>query len=294
MKALIDGVWHAPVVDVQAYATARERQPAGNFRDWVSADGGSGFLAEAGRYHLYVSYACPFAHRTILMRALKGLQAAVPMSVLHPRWAGPEGWMFRPDPAFPEATEDHLFGADALWKLYVRARPDFTGKVVVPVLWDKERRTIVSTESAEIMRMFDTAFAAFATRPGDFYPEDLRAEIDALAGLIRPRINGGVYAVGFAETQADYDRAVAALFDALDRLEARLADSRPYLLGDRVTEADWLLLPTLVRFDAVYHGALRCNLRRLADYPRLWALTKRLYELPGVAARRLRLQRRAP
>ncbi len=281
MKALIDGVWHSPVADVRAYAAARERQPAATFRDWVGADG---FPAEAGRYHLYVSYACPFAHRTLLMRALKGLEAAVPVSVLHPRWAGPQGWVFRPDPDYPEVTEDNVFGAEALWQIYVRAKPDFTGKVVVPVLWDRKRRTIVSTESAEIMRMFDTAFAAFATKPGDFYPEDLRQEIDALAGLIRPRINGGVYAAGFAETQAAYDRAVAALFDALDELEARLADGRLYLLGDRVTEADWLLFPTLVRFDAVYHGALRCNLRRLADYPRLSALARRLYEYPGVAA----------
>ena len=283
MKALIDGVWHSPVTDFAAYQAARAKQPSGIFRNWVSTDGATGFTAEPGRYHLYVSYACPFAHRTILARRIKGLEGAISMSVLHPRWGGPDGWTFTPDPAFPEVTTDQANGHDTLWQLYLQDQPNYTGKVTVPVLWDKARGTIVSTESAEIMRMMDIAFEAFASNPVRLTPDALRAEVDALAGLIRPRINGGVYAVGFAETQESYDQAVEGLFAALDELEALLADERPYLTGDITTEVDWLLFPTLVRFDAVYVGALRCNLKMLRDYPRLWALTGRLYAHPGVA-----------
>ena len=294
MKALVRGRWQAPVTDRAAYDRARAAQDPALFRDWVvpnepsgdepSGDGSSGFPAEAGRYHLYVSYACPFAHRAILYHRLFGLEEVVPMSVLHPRWATPEGWAFRPDPDFPEVTEDRANGLSLLWQLYVRAKPDYTGKVVVPVLWDSLRKTIVSTESAEIMRMFDQVFAPLAGSRETFYPDGLRAEIDDLAGLIRPGINGGVYAVGFAAGQAAYDRAIERLFGALDDLEARLADGRAFLLGARPTEADWLLYPTLVRFDAVYHGALRCNRKTLSDYPALSALAGRLHSWPGVAA----------
>lgn len=284
MKALLQGRWQAPVTDRAAYEDARAAQDPKTFRGWVTADGASGFAAEAGRYHLYVSYACPFAHRTILYRQLLGLADLVPMSVLHPRWATPKGWAFRPDPDFPDVTEDRANGADLLWQLFVRAKPDFTGKVVVPLLWDGERQTVVSTESAEIMRMFDQAFSHLVPTPATFYPEPLRAEIDDLAALIRPRINGGVYAVGFASDQASYDRAIDRLFAALGTLEAVLSDGRAYLLGERPTEADWLLYPTLVRFDAVYHGALRCNLKALRDYPGLSALAARLHAWPGVAA----------
>jgi len=283
MKALVEGVWQSPVTDIDAYQAARAAQTPDLFRGWVRAAGGRGFTAEPGRYHLYVSHACPFAHRTTLMRALKGLEQAISVSVLHPRWAGPQGWQFTADPAFPEVTEDHVNGDAALWQTYVRAQPRFTGKVVVPVLWDKAQKTIVSTESADILRMLDCAFDAFATNKTSYYPEELRAEIDELAAIIRPRINGGVYAVGFATSQDGYDRAVAALFAALDDLEARLAHGQPFLLGERMTEADLLLFPTLVRFDAVYHGALRCNLRMLRNYPGLSALARRVHAIPGVA-----------
>jgi len=282
MKALIDGVWHAQVTDRAAYEAARAAQDTALFRRQVTADGSSSFKAEAGRYHLHVSFACPFAHRTILYRRLLGLERVVSMSVLHPRWSGPEGWTFGPDPAFPEVTHDGATGHATLWQVYRQAAPGFTGKVTVPVLWDKARATIVSTESAEIMRMLDQGFRAFACRDG-FLPADRAEEVDALGGFIRRRINGAVYAVGFAADQAAYDDAVVRLFAALDQLEARLSDGRPYLLGEMATEPDWLLFPTLVRFDAVYHGALKCNLRCLAEYTGLSALMRRLYAWPGVA-----------
>lgn len=283
MKALIEGVWHSKVQDRAAYDRARAAQPADLFHGWVTADGSSGFEAEAGRYHLYVSYACPFAHRTVLARRLLGLEEAISLSVLHPRWGGPDGWTFTPDPRFPEVTLDHAGGRDALWQVYVSAAPRFTGKVVVPVLWDKQSETIVSTESADILRMFATEFGAFARAETALVPEPQRAEIDVLGAEIRRRVNGGVYRAGFASSQEAYEAAVRDLFQALDELEARLADGRRYLLGAAATEADWLLFPTLVRLDAAYHGALKCNLKRLADYPALSALVRRLLAWPGVA-----------
>lgn len=284
MKALIRGVWHSPVEDRAAYDAARAVQPDDLFRQWVNADPAAAFPAEAGRYHLYVSYACPFAHRTILYRALLGLEEIVPMWVAHPRWAGPEGWTFTPDPAFPEVTRDGANGVDALWHLYVKAAADFTGKVTVPVLWDGKRQTIVSTESADIMRMLDLGFAGLRDNDTTFYPGRLRDDIDALGGFIRRRVNGGVYKAGFASDQASFDAAVEEFFAALDHLEGLLDDGRPYLLGKCATEADWLLFPTLVRLDAVYAGALKVNLKSLSDYPRLQAHTRRLYDWPGVAA----------
>lgn len=283
MKALIDGVWHPSVTDRAAYEAARDAQDHELFQQTVTADGSSGFRAEAGRYHLYVSYACPFAHRTILYRTLLGLEEAVSVSVLHPRWGGPDGWTFTPDHRFPEVTEDHIGGHAALWEVYRKAAPRFTGKVTVPVLWDKETGTIVSTESADIMRSLDGAFRAFARHDLTFRPVALADEVDALGHFVRARVNGAVYGVGFAVDQAAYDQAVARLFAALEELEARLSDGRAYLFGDIVTEVDWLLFPSLVRFDAVYHGALRCNLKRLADYPNLLSLTRRLHAWPGVA-----------
>lgn len=283
MKALIHGEWHADVTDRAAFEAARDAQDPALFRHVVTADGSSGFAAEGGRYHLYVSHACPFAHRTVLYRALLGLEEAVGLSVLHPRWSGPDGWTFTPDPAFPEVTRDHLNGHRALWQVYRQAAPDFTGKVTVPVLWDRKRATIVSTESAEIMRMFDLAFHGLGRSDVTFLPEAARDDIDALGRFVRSRVNGGVYAAGFARSQAAYDAAIQRLFAALDELETRLSDGRAYLLGAAATEADWLLFPTLVRFDAVYHGALKCNLRRLADYPSLSALARRLHAWPGVA-----------
>ena len=283
MKALIRGRWHPRVDDRSVYDAARAEQPDNLFQQWVNADPAAPFPAAAGRYHLYVSYACPFAHRTLLYRALLGLEAALPMSVAHPRWSGPDGWAFTPDAAFPEVTLDRANGAAALWQLYAQAAPGFTGKVTVPLLWDTVTGTIVSTESADIMRMLDLGFAGLRDNDLTFYPGRLRDDIDALGGFIRRRINGGVYKAGFAPDQAAFDQAVTAFFAALDELERRLSDGRPYLLGRCATEVDWLLFPTLVRLDAAYAGALKVNLKRLADYPNLDAHTRRLYAWPGVA-----------
>ena len=283
MKALIRGTWHPRVEDRSIYDAARALQPDRLFQNWVSADPAAAFPAAAGRYRLYVSYACPFAHRTLLYRTLFGLEAALPVSVVHPRWSGSDGWTFTPDPAFPDVTADRANGLAALWQLYVKAKPDFTGKVTVPVLWDTKSETIVSTESADIMRMLDLAFAGQHRDELTFYPGVLRDEIDALGGFIRRRVNGGAYKAGFARDQAAFDTAVAEFFAALDDLEARLADGRPYLLGRCATETDWLLFPTLVRLDVAYAGALKVNLKRLSDYPRLEAHTRRLFAWPGVA-----------
>ncbi len=283
MKALIHGQWHPTVTDRKAYDAARAAQPDNLFHSWVQGDPGAAFPAEAGRYHLYVSYACPFAHRTLLYRALLELEEVLPVSVLHPRWGGPDGWTFTPDPAFPEVTVDNANGHANLWQLYRQAAPDFTGKVTVPVLWDSQKQTIVSTESADIMRMLDLAFARLHGKNISFYPGRLRDDIDALGGFIRRRVNGGVYKAGFAPDQASFDAAVQEFFTALDELEVRLTDGRAYLLGRCATEADWLLFPTLVRLDAAYAGALRVNAKRLSDYPQLEAHTRRLYAWPGVA-----------
>jgi putative glutathione S-transferase len=282
VKALIEGVWHPRVEDRAAYDAARARQTPDLFRSWIGED--SRFTPQAGRYRLYVSYACPFAHRAILYRALLGLEDALPMTVAHPRWSGPDGWTFTPDLEFPEVGEDPVYGEASLWRFYQRAKPDFTGKVTVPVLWDTKHQTIVSTESAEIVRMLDLAMGKPFGNGRTFYPQEQRAEIDSLGGFIRSRINGGVYKVGFAKGQAAYDAALQELFAALDEIAARLADGRSFLMGETPCEADWLMFPTLVRFDAVYHGALRCSLRRLAEDPVLFAYTKRLYAWPGVAA----------
>ena len=276
MKAMIDGVWRTDLEPTPAYRAAAERA---RFRDWVRADGSSGYAPEPGRYHLYVSYACPFAHRTLLGRALMGLEHAVSISVLDPDWGGPMGWVFGTPPA---ATPDHANGLPSLPDVYRKANPRFTGKVTVPALWDTRRATIVNNESAEILRMFEVEFRALATSDIGLYRGALRADIDEVNAFIGPRINGGVYRAGFASTQEAYDAAVTELFAALDALEQRMA-TRRFLVGERLTEADLRLFPTLVRFDVAYYGALRCNLRRLADYPQLLAYTKRIYVMPGVA-----------
>jgi glutathionyl-hydroquinone reductase len=276
MKAMTLGVWRPDAEPTPAFRQAAERA---RFRGWVSADGSTGFPAAAGRYHLYVSYACPFAHRTLLARALLGLEEAVPISVLDPDWSGPEGWVFNDGPM---ATPDRVNGLGSLPEVYRKANPRFTGKVTVPVLWDRSRGTIVNHESAEIMRMLELEFRAFASPDIDLYPEPLRAEVDQINAFVGPRINGGVYRAGFAATQEAYDVAVVELFAALDELEQRLAVRR-FLVGERLTEADLRLFATLIRFDVAYYGALRCNLRRLADYPHLLAYTRRIYAIPGVA-----------
>jgi putative glutathione S-transferase len=282
MGLLVDGVWRDAWYDTQKTG-GRFVRPASAFRSWITPDGApgptgeGGFKAEAGRYHLYVSLACPWAHRTLIFRALKRLEGLISLSVVEPLMSE-NGWEFAPG-------ADPVNGARYLREVYTRARPRYTGRVTVPVLWDKKTGTIVNNESAEIIRMFNGAFDRL---PGvdaalDFYPEALRTEIDAVNELVYERVNNGVYRAGFATTQAAYAEAVDSLFATLDALEARLA-RQPYLVGDRPTEADWRLFTTLVRFDAVYVGHFKCNRRRLIDYPHLAAYARRLYEMPGVAA----------
>ncbi len=254
------------------------------FRNWVTPDGSpgpsgaGGFAAEPGRYRLYVSLACPWAHRTLIMRRLKGLDDIIPVSVVHPIMP-PQSWKFGD---YPGATPDPEIGAQYLHEIYALAQPDFDGLVTVPVLWDRERRTIVNNESSEIIRMLNSAFDAHAASDADFYPPALREAIDAINATVYENVNNGVYRCGFATTQGAYDRAFERLFATLDDLEALLARER-YLVGGRLTEADWRLFPTLVRFDAVYHGHFKCNRRRIVDYPNLWAYTRELYQIPGVA-----------
>ena len=283
MGLLIDGVWHDKWYDTKKTGGRFERQDSA-FRNWVTPDGSAGpsgeagFKAEAGRYHLYVSLACPWAHRTLIFRKLKKLEDLISLSVVH--WhMGEEGWTFEKGRG---VIADSVNGADKLHQVYTAAKPDYTGRVTVPVLWDKERKTIVSNESAEIIRMFNSAFDGLTASTLDFYPKALRGEIDAVNETVYHSVNNGVYKAGFATQQEPYEKAFDALFAALDDLEARLSRQR-YLAGSRITEADWRLFTTLVRFDPVYHGHFKCNLKRLADYPNLWAYTRELYQVPGVA-----------
>jgi putative glutathione S-transferase len=255
-----------------------------DFRNWVTKDGGAGpsgeggFVAEAGRYHLYVSHACPWAHRTMIFRALKGLHDVISVSVVHPLMPE-ESWIFG---EYPGATEDHVNNAHYLYENYLKAEPDFDGLVTVPVLWDKKRQTIVNNESSEIIRMLNSAFDEFTNVGVDFYPLPLRKEIDSINQAVYDNINNGVYRAGFARTQEAYNRAYDRLFDTLDELEARLSKRR-YLVGEQITEADWRLFTTLVRFDSVYYSHFKTNKKRLIDYPNLWAYTRELYQVPGVA-----------
>ena len=284
MGLLVDGVWQDKWYDTKNSDGAFKRQDAG-FRSWVTPDGApgpsgtGGYAAESGRYHLYVSLACPWAHRALILRKIKGLEAHISVSVVHPLMLG-DGWTFETD--FAGATGDAVLGKKFLRDVYIEAEPTITTRVTVPVLWDKQRQTIVSNESSEIIRMFNSAFDSLTSNDADFYPLALRDQIDEINAGIYDNVNNGVYKAGFATTQAAYDAAVSALFDELDRLEARLARQR-YLVGDRLTEADWRLFTTLVRFDAVYVGHFKCNIRRLIDYPALWAYTRELYQVPGVA-----------
>ncbi|HEX5079110.1 MAG TPA: glutathione S-transferase family protein [Geminicoccaceae bacterium] len=282
MGQLVDGVWRdeAPA----AGGDGRFHRANTQFRNWITADGSpgptgkGGFKAERGRYHLYVSLACPWAHRTLIMRRLKHLEDAIDVSVVH--WhLGRNGWEFR---AGPGATGDRLHGFDYLHQVYTRARSDYTGRASVPVLWDKEAGTIVNNESAEIIRMLNAAFDRVGADGPDFYPAGLRPAIDAINDRVYETVNNGVYRAGFARSQEAYEEAAGALFATLDDLEELLASQR-YLAGERVTEADWRLFTTLVRFDAVYVGHFKCNLRRLVDYPKLWTYARELYQVPGVA-----------
>ncbi|MGX1309602.1 putative glutathione S-transferase [Amorphus suaedae] len=253
------------------------------FRNYVTADGSpgptgeGGFQAEPGRYHLYVSLACPWAHRTLILRARKGLNDQIGLSVVH--WLMKEnGWTFREAPGTIPDTVNH---ADALHQVYTAADPTYSGKVTVPVLWDKQRGTIVSNESADIIRMFNSAFDGVGAAAGDYYPEALRSEIDAVNDRVYETVNNGVYRSGFATSQEAYEEAVTPLFETLDWLEERLSKHR-FLVGDRLTEADVRLFTTLVRFDPVYHGHFKCNVRRIVDYPNLWNYTRDIYQRPGV------------
>lgn len=283
MGLLIDGVWHEQDTRPPPADGAFQRQ-ASAFRNWVTPDGrpgpggASGFNAMAGRYHLYVSLACPWAHRVLIMRALKGLEQIIPASVTH--WLmGEHGWSFAPGEG---VVSDPLFGSRYLHEVYTRADATYTGKVTVPVLWDKHTQMIVNNESSEIIRMLGSAFDAVGAQPGDYYPVALRPEIDAVNARVYDTLNNGVYKAGFATTQAAYEEAVGPLFDTLDWLEERLGQAR-FVCGDRFTEADIRLFTTLIRFDAVYHGHFKCNIRRIVDYPNLWAYTRDVDQLKGVA-----------
>ncbi|GGH38933.1 putative glutathione S-transferase [Cribrihabitans marinus] len=284
MGLLIDGTWHDKWYDTASTGGAFKRSEAG-YRNWITADGApgpsgeGGFAAEADRYHLYVSLACPWAHRTLIFRQIKGLANLISVSVVHPDMLD-EGWTFETDHS--GATGDTLYGLDRLHRIYTRVDPSYTGRVTVPVLWDKSRETIVSNESSEIIRMFNSAFDGLTGNTEDYWPEALRDGIEEVNARVYDTVNNGVYKSGFATTQEAYDAAVGPLFDSLDWLEARLSDNR-YLMGDRITEADWRLFTTLIRFDPVYHLHFKCNRRRLIDYPNLWAYTRELYQWPGVA-----------
>ena len=282
MGLLIDGQWHDRWYDTKA-TDGRFVRTEAQFRSWITADGspgpsgGGGFRAESDRYHLYVSYACPWAHRTLIYRVLKGLEDMISLSVVD--WfMGEVGWTFK-NAELPDTVNNAAF----LHEIYTAAQKDYSGRVTVPVLWDKETGTIVSNESSEIIRMLNSAFDEAGAIPGDYYPEHLRAEIDALNDRIYTTINNGVYKSGFATTQEAYEQAVEPLFETLDWLDSRLSAQR-YLTGDSVTEADWRLLPTLLRFDPVYVGHFKCNVRRIADYPNLSGYVRDLYQHPGVAA----------
>jgi len=283
MGLLVKGQWRDQWYDTESHGGEFQREDA-RFRNWITADGSagpsgdSGFPAESGRYHLYVSLACPWAHRTLIMRRLKGLEAHIDVSVVHPHMLE-NGWEFRRGDT---RYADRANGCEFLHQVYTRDAPDYTGRVTVPTLWDKKRQCIVSNESADIIRMFNSAFAGLGARDYDFYPQTLRHEIDRVNERVYETINNGVYRAGFATAQDAYEEAYGALFDSLDWLEARLRNQR-YLVGNRLTEADWRLFTTLIRFDAVYFAHFKCNRQRLADFPMLSAYLRDLYQVPGVA-----------
>jgi glutathionyl-hydroquinone reductase len=284
MGLLIDGKWHDQWYDTKVTQGEFVRK-APQFRNWVTPDGApgpsgkGGFKAERDRYHLYVSLACPWAHRTLIFRKLKGLEETISVSIVHPLMRE-NGWTF--DTGFEGATGDTLLGYQFMHQVYTRADVNYSGRVTVPVLWDRQHNTIVSNESSEIIRMFNSAFAAVGASGGDFYPERLRAEINEINVLVYENINNGVYRAGFATTQSAYEAAFERLFAALDTLEARLS-GQPFLVGNAQTEADWRLFTTLVRFDAVYVGHFKSNKKRIADYPALSAYMRRLYHVQGIA-----------
>jgi len=284
MGQLVNGEWNDVWYDTKSTGGAFKRTTAG-FRNWITADGTAGpsgqagFRATSGRYHLYVSHACPWAHRALVFRSLKGLEAHISISAVHPDMLS-DGWTFEADEH--GATGDTLYGLPFARDIYLKADPEVSGRVTVPILWDKERETIVSNESSEIIRMFNSAFDGITGNTEDYWPAHMRDEIEAVNARVYSDVNNGVYKAGFATTQAAYDAAVGPLFDSLDWLEGRLSQGR-YLMGDRLTEADWRLWTTLIRFDAVYHLHFKCNRKRIVDYPNLWGFTRDLYQVAGVA-----------
>ena len=283
MGLLVEGKWHDVWYETKSSGGKFVRQES-QFRNWITASGDpgpsgtGGFAAEAGRYHLYVSLACPWAHRALIFRALKGLEDMISISVVD-HFMGSEGWEFSENPG---AIPDTVNGVDRLHELYTLAQPDYSGRVTVPVLWDKQQKTIVNNESSEIIRMLNNAFNHLTGNEADYYPQALRPEIDAINDEVYSNVNNGVYKAGFATSADAYEDAFGALFETLDRLDARLASQR-YLVGDTLTEADWRLFTTLVRFDPVYVGHFKCNQQRIADYPNLSGYLRDLYQHPAVA-----------
>ncbi len=284
MGVLIEGVWKDQWYDTKSTGGRFVRWES-PYRNWITPDGSpgptgeGGFAAEPGRYHLYVSYACPWAHRTLIMRELKGLQDRVSLSVTHWLMAD-QGWTFEPGPG---VIPDSVNRARTLYEVYLADNPQLSGRATTPLLWDKKQARIVSNESADIVRMFNSAFNDVGAKAGDYYPPDLRAAIDELNARIYDAVNNGVYKAGFASAQDAYEEAARGVFEMLDELEERLGRSR-YLFGTRIVETDWRLFATLVRFDAVYFGHFKCNLRRISDYPNLAAYTRDLFQVPGIAA----------
>ena len=284
MGRMIDGKWFPDDAAITDSDGAFDRKPV-TFRNWITKDGSpgptgtGGFTAESGRYHLYVAGACPWAHRTRIMRVLKDLEDHITLDIAHPDMMD-DGWTFATD--FPGTTGDSLFGYNFVREIYQKADPNFTGRVTVPILWDKEASTIVSNESSEIIRMFNSAFDHITGNVADFWPEHLRTDLEPVNERIYDTLNNGVYRCGFATSQQAYDKAVTALFDTMDWLENHLSANR-YLMGDSLTEADWRLFPTLYRFDAVYNTHFKCNKKRLLDYPNLFDYAKELYQVPGIS-----------
>lgn len=284
MGQLVEGVWHDVWYDTKSTGGAFKRKDA-SFRNWITADGSAGpsgeggFEAASGRYHMYISHACPWAHRAMVFRKLKGLEDHISVSAVHPDMLE-NGWTFETDD--DGATGDTLFGLQFARDVYLKAEPKMSGRVTVPILWDKERGTIVSNESSEIIRMFNSAFDGITGNTNDYWPEEMHDAIEEVNARVYDTVNNGVYKSGFATTQDAYDAAVGPLFDSLDWLEDRLGQGR-YLMGDTITEADWRLWTTLIRFDMVYHQHFKCNRKRIMDYPNLWGFTRELYQWDGVA-----------
>jgi glutathionyl-hydroquinone reductase len=280
MGVLIEGVWRDQELPQETGTSGEFRRAESRFRDRITADGSSGYKAEAERYHLYVAHGCPWAHRTLIFRALKKLEGAISVAYAVPGLKS-QGWMFEDNPAFPDCTPDTVNGFSYLHQAYTASDPRYTGKVTVPTLWDKKTNRVVNNESSEIIRMLNSEFKGIANDI-DFYPPPLRSEIDRINDFVYANINNGVYRCGFARSQAAYEAAYDALFAALDELDARLGCQR-YLVGRQLTEADWRLFPTLVRFDVAYFSIFKCNRQRIADFPNLSNYMRELYQVPGVA-----------